>query len=266
MNAIEKYNQRAEHVNSLVCVGLDSDMARLPSEYQRTDSPQFMFNRDIIDQTAEYVAAYKFNMAFYEARGEAGIHNLRLSVQYLRENYPDILTICDAKRSDIGNTSQAYACAVFEELGFDAVTLNPYLGRDAIRPFLDYSNKGCIILCRTSNAGSGELQNLLVDDKPLWKVVAEKVATEWNTNSNCMLVVGATYPDEMAEVRQTVGEMTFLVPGIGAQGGDIKAVVLAGSNSEGKGLILNSSRDIIFSANPGSAAKALRDEINLYRA
>lgn len=266
MNAIEKYNQRVDSVNSLLCVGLDSDIQKLPEWYQQRALPQLEFNRNMISKTAQYAAAFKFNIAFYEARGADGIKELASSVEYLRDLHPDILTICDAKRSDIGNTSKAYACAIFEEIGFDAVTLNPYLGRDAVTPFLEYKDKACIILCRTSNSGSGEFQSLMVGDKPLWQVVAEQVANEWNTNQNCMLVVGATYPKEMTQIRQVVGDMPFLVPGIGAQGGDLSAVMQAGLDSSNKGLIINSSRDIIFSEDPSTSAQNLRDEINTFRA
>ncbi len=265
MIAIDKYNQRDDAINSLLCVGLDSDINKIPEPYKTQVQPQLEFNRHIINKTAEYAGAFKFNIAFYEARGAKGITDLADSVEYLRNRHPDILTICDAKRSDIGNTSQAYAHAIFDEIGFDAVTLSPYLGRDALMPFLGYKDKACIILCRTSNAGSGEFQNLQIDNKPLWLVVAERVANEWNDNSNCMLVVGATYPAEMAQIRQAVGDMPLLVPGIGAQGGDISAVMKAGLNSENKGLIINSSRSIIFSENPATSAKTLRDEINASR-
>lgn len=266
MTSIKKYNTRVNQVNSLLCVGLDSDINKLSSAYATDKHPQFAFNRHIIEQTHTATAAYKFNMAFYEARGAAGIQELALSVDYLRQNHPNILTICDAKRSDIGNTSKAYADAIFEEIGFDSVTLNPYLGRDAIMPFLAYEDKACIILCRTSNNGSGEFQTLQIDGTPLWQVVAQHVANEWNTNNNCMLVVGATYPDQIAQVRDTVGDMTLLVPGIGAQGGDLASVMNAGLNSENKGLIINSSRDIIFSDDPAQSAQTLRDSINQFRA
>jgi len=246
-------------------VGLDSEIGKLLEHYHQCNQPQLEFNREIIAQTATYTAAYKFNMAFYEARGQQGIKELALSVEYLRDRHPDILSICDAKRSDIRNTSQAYANAIFDELGFDAVTLNPYLGQDALMPFLERDNKACIILCRTSNPGSGEIQDLPVNGKPLWQVVAEKVCNEWNVNNNCMLVVGATYPEEIAQVRTIVGDMTILIPGIGAQGGDIEAVVQAGLNSHNKGLIINSSRNIIFAEEPTSVTQHLRDSINVCR-
>ena len=204
-------------------------------------------------------------MAFYEERGADGWRDLAASLQYVHTNHPDVFTICDAKRADIGNSSAAYARAIFDQLGFDAVTLNPFLGSDGLQPFLDYRDKACIVLCRTSNAGSGELQNQDVAGKKLWLRVAEIVAEKWNCNENCMLVAAATYPNEMAEIRASVGEMTLLVPGIGAQGGDIEAVIKAGLNSSGKGLIINASRSIIFSDDPTSSAANLRDNINNYR-
>jgi orotidine-5'-phosphate decarboxylase len=262
MNAIEKFNTRADAVGSLLCVGLDSDIEQISASFQGVPTPQFAFNRWIIDQTHAFTSAYKLNAAFYEARGEQGWHELRLSVEYLREKYPDVLTICDAKRADIGNTNNGYVKAIFDELGFDAVTLHPYLGREALQPFLSRADKSAIILCRTSNPGAGELQDVLVEGKPLWQVIAEKVSRDWNTNGNCMLVVGATYPNEMRQIRAVAGDMTFLVPGIGAQGGDVDAVVEAGLNSTGKGLILTASRSIIFADKPGEAAQAVRDQIN----
>ncbi len=265
MNASDKYNARVEAARSLLCVGLDSDIGKLPAVYRHIDAPQLAFNRHIIDATAEYAAAFKFNMAFYEAKGADGWRQLADSVAYLRKRHPDILIISDAKRADIGNTSSAYARAIFDQLGFDAVTLNPYLGRDALEPFLDYADKACIILCRTSNPGSAELQNLRVNGKTLWQIVAEKTAAEWNAKGNCMLVASATNPAEMAQIRAIVGEMTLLVPGVGAQGGEIKAVVEAGLNSAGRGLIINSSRGIIFADDPAEAACGLRAAINACR-
>ncbi len=265
MNAIDKYNARATKLDSLLCVGLDSDMARLPQPFLDSETPQLAFNRHIIDATADYAAAFKFNIAFYEANGASGWTQLAASLEYLRRHHPDALTICDAKRADIGNTSIAYARSIFQELGFDAVTLNPYLGRDALQPFLDYTDRACIILCRTSNPGSAEIQDLHVASQPLWQLVAEKVAREWNDNRNCMLVVSATNPAEMAEIRARTGDMTFLVPGIGAQGGDISAVLAAGLNSAGRGLIINSARGIIFADDPAAAAADLRAAINHHR-
>jgi orotidine-5'-phosphate decarboxylase len=265
INSIEKYNARVEKIDSLLCVGLDGSLERLPEQFRQAEYPLFAFNQWIIEQTHRYAAAYKPNMAFYEARGEIGLRELRMTLDYLREKYPDILTICDAKRADIGNTSEAYAKAIFDELGFDSVTLHPYLGRDAIMPFLEREEKACIILCRTSNEGAGEFQDLMVGKKRLWQVVAETVANEWNEHGNCMLVVGATYPNEMRIVREAVGEMTLLVPGIGVQGGNVEQTVTAGLNSAGRGLIINGSRGIIFAEDPAKAARELRDGINEFR-
>jgi orotidine-5'-phosphate decarboxylase len=265
-NAIlEKYNRRVAKSSSLVCVGLDSEVGRIPAQFAEEQFPQFAFNKWIIDLTAEYAAAFKPNTAFYEARGTQGMDELHMTARYLQENYPDIVTICDAKRADIGNTNQGYVAAVFDWLGFDAITLHPYLGREALAPFLERTDKACIILCRTSNPGAGEMQDLDCGGRPLWQAVAEKVSGEWNSNGNCMLVVGATYPDEMHGIRAIAPDVTFLVPGVGAQGGDVAAVVGAGLDAEGRGLMINSSRGIIFSDDPAAAARNLRDEINAAR-
>src|SRR3989344_5427481 len=256
MNPVDKFNNRAEKINSLLCVGLDT-----------VADDQFEFNKKIIEQTHEFAAAYKPNAAFYEARGSKGLDELKKTMDYLHENHPDIFTIYDAKRADIGNSNRGYVEGIFDWLGFDAVTLHPYLGKEALEPFLEREDKVSIILCRTSNSGAGEFQDLIsppphpppsrggkekekflplegggeVGVKPLWQVVAEKVATDWNVNNNCMLVVGATYPEETKKIREIASDMTFLVPGIGAQGGDLKAVMEAGLNSEGLGLMINSS-------------------------
>ena len=265
MKAIDKYNARVDAVNSLLCIGLDSDVHKLPIAYRNNDAPQLAFNRDIINATAEFAAAFKFNLAFYEATGAHGWRQLAQTLQYLRQRHPDILIIGDAKRGDIGNTSAAYARALFDELGFDAVTLNPYLGRDALQPFLDYADKACIILCRTSNPGAVEIQDLQVNNQPLWQIVAEKTVAEWNANGNCMLVASGTNPAEMAQIRAIVGETTLLVPGIGAQGGDLKSAIDSGLNRAGRGLIINSSRGIIFADDPAEAAASLRAAINAQR-
>ena len=279
---IDKYNDRAKKINSLLCVGLDPDFAKLPEQFKSLEFPQFEFNKWIIEETHEYAAAYKPNMASYEIRGAKGVQELEMTIEYLRKNHGDIFTICDAKRGDIGNTNELYAHAILDHMNFDAVTLHPYLGEEALRPFLDRKDKVSIILCRTSNPGAGEFQDLKVQhpllglanifgklpilfSKPLWKVVAEKVSKNWNKNNNCMLVVGATYPKELAEVRKIVGEMTILVPGVGAQGGSVEEVMKAGLNSEKLGLIINSSRGIIFSDNPKEEARKLCEEIRKYK-
>ena len=265
MSIINKYNKRAKKINSLLCIGLDSDFNKLPERFKKMEFPQFEFNKWIIEETHEYASAYKPNSAFYEARGDKGMRELKMTIEYLQENYPDIFTILDAKRADIGNTNSGYVEAIFDWLGFDAITLHPYLGEEALQPFLDRKDKGCIVLCRTSNSGAGEFQDLTFENKPLWQIVAEKVFYDWNKNDNCMLVVGATYPEEMKKIRSIVGDMTFLVPGIGAQGGDIKAVLNAGLNRDKLGLIINSSRGIIFSENPKKEAQKLCEEIRKYK-
>lgn len=262
---IDKYNARARAINSLLCVGLDANLSRIPATFAHEEHPLWAFNRHIIDQTHPYVSAYKPNIAFYEAQGAHGLYQLTLTMQYLRDNHPDIFTICDAKRADIGSTNEAYVHAIFDELGFDAITLHPYLGSEALSPFLDRHDKASIILCRTSNEGAGEFQDLTVDGRPLWQIVAERVRDQWNTHENCMLVVGATYPNELDTIRQIAPKMTFLVPGIGVQGGNVELTLRYGLNAEGLGLIINSSRGIIYAENPALAAQELRDAINHYR-
>jgi len=244
-----------------MCVGLDSSFEKLQKAFQKKDYPQFAFNKWIIEQTHDLVCAYKPNTAFYEARGADGITELKMTCHYLSKYYPNIPIILDAKRGDIGSTNEGYVSFAYTYLGADAVTLHPYLGKEALHPFLDQKNKGCIILCRTSNPGSGEFQN----EVHLYKKVAKAVSQSWNTNKNCMLVVGATYPKELAAVRKMVGDMTLLIPGIGAQGGDVEKTVKAGLNSQNAGMIINSSRGIIFAKDPREEAKKLRENINKYR-
>lgn len=265
MMIVEKYNQRVTLADSLCCVGLDSDIRKIPEKFQGDPTPQFSFNTWLIEQTNTFVSSYKMNTAFYEARGEQGWRELYMTVRYIRDQHPDILTICDAKRGDIGTTNEGYVQAIFDTLGFDAVTLHPYMGRESLQPFLDRADKASIVLCRTSNAGAGELQDLEVNGMPLWSVVAERVTSHWNKNNNCMLVVGATYPEEMKRIREITGMMPFLVPGIGVQGGDVQATVEAGQTADGGGLLIHSARGIIFSDNPAAEAQKLRDEINRYR-
>lgn len=265
MSAINKYTTRSRAANSLLCIGLDSDMALIPQRFQGEAMPQFAFNRWLIEATHTRVAAYKINTAFYEARGSAGWAELEHTIAYLREAHPDILTICDAKRGDIGSTSAAYARAVFDHLGFDCVTLNPYLGRDALEPFLERADKGCILLCRTSNPGAGELQDLEVDGGPLWLHVAQVIDGEWNRRRNCMLVVGATFPRELRRLRVQLPDMPLLIPGVGAQGGDLALTVQAGLDRQGGGIILNIGRAILTVDDPGAAAEGYRREIAAVR-
>jgi orotidine-5'-phosphate decarboxylase len=261
MSILEKLNTRINAVNSLLCVGLDSTIARIPARFQDDEHPQFAFNRWIIEQTHAHVCAYKPNIAFYEARGEQGWHELRLTMSYLHIHHPQIFTICDAKRADIGSTNRGYVRAIFDELGFDAVTLHPYLGREALSPFLERADKASIILCRTSNPHSDELQGLDVGGRPLWEHIAERVRDEWNTNDNCMLVVGATYPDDLRRAREIAPDMPFLVPGVGAQGGSAADVIAAGADASGRGLIVNASRSVIFHDDPAAAAQSLHAQL-----
>jgi len=263
--------------DNFVCVGLDSDYNHIPESVKSLDSVEetlFVFNRDIIDATYDLVCAYKPNAAFYEAQGDAGLRALVRTVRYIGETYPHIPIILDAKRADIGSTNLGYVKAAFDIIGVDAITVHPYLGKEALAPFLARREKGIIVLAKTSNPGSAEFQNLPVGEsqEPLYQVVARHVATTWNSNGNCALVVGATYPAELKKVRIIVGDMPILIPGIGAQGGEVAATVTVGKDSRGCGMIINSSRGIIFASQGPDFAQAarratehLRSEINKYR-
>jgi orotidine-5'-phosphate decarboxylase len=250
-----------EATDSMLCVGLDSGLDRLPERFRRHPRPQLAFNRSIVDATHPYTAAYKVNTSFYEARGSAGWEDLADTLAYLRSLDGSLFTICDAKRADIASTNEGYVAGLLDALGCDAITVHPYLGGAALQPFLDRIDKAVVVLCRTSDPGAGELQDLLVDDRPLWQVVARHVRDEWDRNANCMLVMGATYPDELRRARELCPDLPFLVPGIGAQGGDLGAVVRAGLDRRGRGLLLNASRSIIGAADPGTEARRLRDDI-----
>lgn len=263
--AIEKLRARIAAVDSFLCVGLDSALGRIGDPVRSEPRPQAALNRAVIAATHPYAAAYKPNLAFYEARGAAGWDELGETMSLLRDEHPDIFTIADAKRADIDSTNAGYVTGLLDELGFDAITLHPYLGAEALRPFLDRADKACIVLCRTSNPGAGELQDQRVGDEALWELVAHRVDREWNANGNCMLVVGATYPDELGRARQIAPRLPFLVPGVGAQGGDVAAVVERGLDANGGGLLINASRSIIFAEDPGSAAEGLRDAIRAAR-
>lgn len=265
MDAQTKLKKRLGETNSLLCVGLDSDFEKIPESFTKKSTPQFEFNKYIIELTHEYVLSYKINTAFYEAHGALGMQDLKLTLDYLNENHPDIFTICDAKRADIGNTNKGYVEEVFDWLNFDAVTLHPYLGSEALGPFLSRKDKFSIMLCRTSNPGAGEFQDLESDGWPLWKHVASKVNNNWNEHNNCMLVVGATYPEEMKQIRHVAPDLWFLVPGIGAQGGDLRATLGAGLNEQKEGLLIHSARNIIFASNPKAEAKKLFEKINHLR-
>ena len=250
----ERLARALEVSGSLVCIGLDPDLARMPRDVLEQPAPLLAFNRRIVDATAEYAAAYKPQIAFYSALG--GEAELLASIHYIRERAPDALIILDAKRSDIGNTAEAYAHEAFDRYGADAVTVNPYMGGDSVRPFLARPDRGAILLCRTSNPGARDFQDLLVDGLPLYRRVAEHAAAQWNGSGNLMLVVGATYPADMAELRRAHPELTFLVPGIGAQGGDLERTLSAGLNAHVTGLLINSARGIIYAG--GGTSEAIR--------
>ncbi|HEY1313164.1 MAG TPA: orotidine-5'-phosphate decarboxylase [Steroidobacteraceae bacterium] len=236
---------------SLVCVGLDPEIEKLPVDLAADRAPILAFNRRIIDATADVAAAYKPQIAFYGA--QAAEDQLLASIRYIRERAPAAIVILDAKRSDIGNTAAAYAREAFDRYGADAVTVNPYMGEDSVRPFLARPERGAVLLCRTSNSGARDFQDLSVDGLPLYRRVAERATAHWNEHRNLMLVVGATYPGEMADLRRAHPNVPFLVPGIGAQGGDLEATLEAGLDARGEGLLISSSRNIIY-ADGGSAA------------
>src|ERR1700733_15306824 len=237
---------------SLVCIGLDPDPARLPKDLAGVEEPLYAFDRRIVDATAGIAAAYKPQIAFYSALGAED--QLVASIRYIRERAPAALVILDAKRGDIGNTAEAYAREAFERYDADAVTVNPYMGEDAVLPFLARPERGAVILCRTSNPGGHDFQDLVIDGLPLYRRVAQRAATRWNRHGNLMLVVGATRPQEMAELRRAHPELSFLVPGIGAQGGDLEATLAAGLDAGGKGLLVSSSRAVIYAGGGSSAA------------
>jgi orotidine-5'-phosphate decarboxylase len=245
----------------LLCVGLDPDAAKLPKDVLSGAAGQFdprdilTFNRRVIDATCDIAAAYKPQIAFYSAIGAE--EQLTSSIRYIRERAPHALVILDAKRADVGNTAEAYAREAFDRYAADAVTVNPYMGEDSVRPFLDRKDRGVLLLCRTSNPGAKDFQDLPVDGLPLYRRVAQHAASHWNEHGNLMLVVGATYPREMAELRQAHPELPFLVPGIGAQGGDLKAMLAAGLDAHGAGLLISASRSIMYAG--GGAAAAIRE-------
>jgi len=268
MSFIQKLEKIVEKNQSLLCIGLDSDLDKIPQKF----AGQFEFNKALIDATSDLVCSYKLNTAFYEAIGYKGILALKKTCDYLRKKYPEIPIIIDAKRADIVNTNLGYVRLIFEYLKADAVTVNPYLGEEALAPFLAQKDKGIIVLCKTSNSGADEFQDLVLISKyqvvsikggiKLYQYIAYQVAKKWNKNKNCLLVVGATYYSELKEVRKIVGDdFWILVPGVGAQGGDLQETLKAGLNSKKQGLIINLSRAIIFSKNPREEMKKWRREI-----
>jgi orotidine-5'-phosphate decarboxylase len=266
---IEQLSAAWQTQNSQLCIGLDPDLAKFPAHLQGKPDAILTFSKAIIDVTADIACSFKPQIAYFAAlRAEDQLEDI---CKYLRERYPHIPIVLDAKRGDIGATAEQYAREAFERYGADAVTVNPYMGFDSVQPYVERKDKGVIVLCRTSNAGGSDLQFLTVDGKPLYQHVAHLVADKWNTNGQCALVVGATFPNELAQVRAIVGDMPLLIPGIGAQGGDIKATVEAGRTTSGTGMMINSSRAILYAKSDENFAQAARqvaldtrDAINQY--
>lgn len=245
-----------------LCVGLDPDIEKIPKSINGTNVVEKMlkFKRAIIDATHDIVGVYKPNSAFYEAYGAEGIMILRDTIEYIQQTAPDIPVILDAKRADIGNTNKGYVTATFDYLGADAITVHPYMGGEALAPFFARKEKQVFVLCRTSNVHSDGLQDLMVDEKPLYMHLARMAVEYWNGNENCGLVVGATYPKELATIRDIVGDMLILIPGIGAQGGNLTESVRAAKNSNGDGFIVNVGRSIIYASSDTDFAQAARVE------
>ncbi len=270
MKFVERLERAWAAADSLLCVGLDPDPARLPQQLAAAKYPIFEFGRAIVDATADLVCAFKPQIAYYAAaRAE---DQLEMTIDHIHRSHPGIPVILDAKRGDIGSTAAMYAKEAFERYQADALTVNPYLGQDSLSPYLGFADKGVIVLCRTSNPGARDLQDLESKGHKLYQIVAAKAAHEWNLNGNVLLVVGATYPEELAEIRAIVGSMPILVPGIGAQGGDVAAVIANGATTDGTGLIISTSRAVLyagggtdFAAAARAAAQQLRGEINLCR-
>ena len=237
---------------SLLCVGLDPDPALMPTR------DVYQFNRTIVDATADLVCAYKPNLAFYEALGIEGLQALERTLEYIRVQCPNMFLLGDAKRGDISSTSAAYATAMFDRWGFDAVTVNGYLGRDSVEPFLSREDRGVFVVCRTSNPGAVEFQDLKDGDgAPLYQRIAEACQT-WNRKDNIGLVTGATYPTELKLLRELCPTLPFLIPGVGSQAGDLEQAVLAGMNAKGRGAIINSSRGVIYASGGPDFARAAR--------
>ena len=243
---------------SFLCVGLDVDLNKIPQHLLALEDPIFEFNKAIIDATHDLAVSYKPNTAFYEAYGIKGWISLQKTINYINENHPEIFTIADAKRGDIGNTSSMYAKAFFEDLNFDSVTVAPYMGKDSVEPFLAFENKHTIMLALTSNEGAFDFQTLNVDGKELYKQVLETSKT-WKNSENLMYVVGATKAEYFTEIRKIVPDSFLLVPGVGAQGGSLQEVCKYGMNAN-VGLLINSSRAIIYASNGTDFAEKAREE------
>lgn len=270
MNFIQKLRAQWHAKDSLLCVGLDPNLAKLPKHLLDQPDAIFEFCKAIVDTTHDLVCAYKPQIAYFA--GLAAEDQLVKTLQYVQREYPDIPIILDSKRGDIGSTAAMYAQEAFDRYKADAVTVNPYMGHDSAQPFLDYADKGTVLLCRTSNPGAQDIQDLMVDGQPVYQRVARMISEDWNEHGNCCIVVGATWPEQMQTLRQICGDMPFLVPGVGAQGGDVKSLVQAGQTNDGSGLIINSSRAVLYASDGIDFAEAARaeamrtrDQINQYR-
>lgn len=271
MTFMEQIIKRQRAVNSLICCGLDTDKELLPKNINWQEDPVLAFNKAIIDATAEFVCSFKINIAFYLISDWLTIV-LQGTIEYIHEKYPEIPVILDTKDGDIANSAQKSVQKVFERFKANAVTINPLLGQDSCQPFLDQKDKGIFVLCRSSNPDSKEFQELESPAGPLWKQIAYQVANHWNSNKNCGLIVGGTHPSIVKAVRQIVGNMVILIPGIGAQEGDLESVVFYGLNSFGQGLIISASRSIIYASNGPDFAEAaareaeqLRNRVNQFK-
>src|SRR6185312_8012562 len=245
-----------------LCIGHDPDLQKIPQAKTPAEAI-IAFNRAVIDATKDIVCAYKPNSAFFEAYGEEGFAALRETCAYILSEAPKTAIILDAKRADIGNTNAGYVSYAFEQLRADAVTLHPYLGAEALQPFLDRKDKGLFILCRTSNPGAGEFQDLDIGGEPLYMCVARNVANTWDRSGNCGLVVGATYPEEIANVRKIAPELPFLIPGVGSQGGDLEASVKAAENARG-GFVISVSRAVLYASSGPDFAQAAGEKASEY--
>jgi orotidine-5'-phosphate decarboxylase len=257
MSALNNLQKIQQKNRTLICLGLDLDPKKMPSEFAGSIKGMFDFAHRIIDATSDLVCAYKPNLAFYEALGAEGLSLLKLIRDRIPEEVPVIM---DGKRGDIGNTAQYYAESLFDKLRADWVTLSPYMGFDSLRPFLEYKEKGAFILCLTSNAGSKDFQLLDVGGKPLYTVVAERV-NSWNKEQNCGLVVGATHPDQLREIREIAGEMPLLIPGVGAQGGSLEEAATLGTNGFQKPAVINVSRSVLYASADKDFAQRARQEL-----
>jgi orotidine-5'-phosphate decarboxylase len=256
MSFTERLRQVQSKQNSLLCIGLDVDLDKIPPHLNSVENPVLEFNRQIINATHDLVCAYKPNLAFYEAMGERGMKALRETLTLIPES---VVTIGDGKRGDIGNTAERYVKSLYDDLGFDSVTINPYLGFDSVEPFLSNPEKGVFILALTSNPGSKDFQHLKVGTRPLYEKIVRTVK-KWNRNQNIGLVVGATHPLELLCIRKIVPDMPILIPGVGTQGGNLETSIRAGCTKQGQLAVINASRSIIYASSGKDFAKAARTE------